>query len=54
MPEYTFFFKQYRLAFGLWGWGLFLPLVLCMDSFVGKLSRLLTMKFIQEVYIGME
>jgi hypothetical protein len=49
MPTYyVLFWKQDRLAFGLWKWCLFLVLILCIHELVWKFSWLLTTKFINE------
>jgi hypothetical protein len=41
------FWKQVRLAFGLWRWCLFLVLILLIDEFVWKFSLLLIIQFIK-------
>ena len=47
MPSYNvLFWKQDRLAFGLWRWCLCLVWILCIDEFVWKISWLLIMKLI--------
>ena len=43
-----FFWKQDRLAFGLWRWSLFLVLILCIDESVWQISWLLIIKLINE------
>jgi hypothetical protein len=48
------FWKQGRVALGLWTWCLFLMLILCIDAFVWKFPDYWYWSSLVKVYTGME